>query len=347
MIIAGPCSAETREQVVDTALQLSKMGIEWFRSGLWKPRTYPGCFEGVGEKGLQWLSEVKERFGMKVCTEVSRAFQVEACAAAGVDMVWIGARTTANPFLVQEIAQALPGTGMSVFVKNPVNPDLEAWTGAVERLRTASQVKIGLIHRGFSSFNEKIYRNSASWDAVVQMRGRFPELPFYCDPSHLGGSTVYVREISQKALDLGLDGLMIEAHCNPSAALSDSAQQLTPSQLAELLESLEVRSKDAGDVKYTLTLEEFRAQIDALDETIVDALASRMELSRKIGALKKTHNVSIIQTRRWDMVMKRLARIGNGRGLSEDFVRRVFDEIHKGSVSEQETIPDCSEPRRR
>lgn len=345
MIIAGPCSAETREQVMDTALQLRKLGIEWFRAGLWKPRTYPGCFEGVGEKGLQWLSEVKRQCGMKVCTEVSRACHVEACAKAGVDMVWIGARTTANPFLVQEIAQALPGTGMSVFVKNPVNPDLEAWTGAVERLRTASQEKIGLIHRGFSSFNEKIYRNSAAWDAVVQMRSRFPELPLYCDPSHLGGKVEYVREISQKALDLGLDGLMIESHCNPSAALSDSAQQLTPARLAALLDSLEVRAKDTGDAKYTLELEEYRAQIDALDETIVDALASRMELSRKIGALKKIHNVSIIQARRWDTVMKRIVRIGNGRGLSDDFVRRVFDEIHKGSVNEQETIPDCSEPR--
>lgn len=345
MIIAGPCSAESQAQVLETAAALSGMGIVWFRAGLWKPRTFPGCFEGVGREGLRWLAAVKEQYGMKVCTEVAGAAHVEACAQAGVDMVWIGARTTGNPFLVQEIAQALQGTAMTVFVKNPANPDIEAWTGAVERLLQSGIRNVGLIHRGFSSFYEKIYRNSASWDAVVQMRGRFPSLPFYCDPSHLGGRAEYVGEISQKALDLGLDGLMIETHCNPSAALSDSVQQLTPAQLSAMLDTLEERTSDTGDVQFNRTLEEFRTQIDSLDETILNALASRMELSRRIGEIKKAHNISIIQTRRWESVMKKLVRIGGKCGLSSEFVRNVFEEIHKGSVGEQETIPDCSEPR--
>ena len=347
MIIAGPCSAESREQVLRTAGELKDLGIGFFRAGIWKPRTYPGCFEGVGEKALEWLGQVKELYGMRVCTEVACAEHVRACAQVGVDMVWIGARTTANPFLVQEIARELAATEMAVFVKNPANPDLAAWMGAVERLQSCGIESIGLIHRGFSSFSEKIYRNSASWDAVVQMRSRYPSLPFYCDPSHLGGSTEYIGEISQRALDLGLDGLMIESHCNPAEALSDAAQQLTPAELGHLLDSLEARSADTDDARFNRKLEEFRAGIDTLDETIIQTLAARMELSRRIGELKKSHNVSIIQSRRWDAVIKRLTRIAEGCGLSSDFVVKVFDEVHKASVGEQESIPDCSGPRRK
>lgn len=334
-LITGPCSAESEEQLLGTAVAVSKLDTDFFRAGLWKPRTYPGCFEGVGFEGIPWMQRVRKDTGMKICTEVARKEHVEACLDAGFDMLWIGARTTANPFQVQELAEALKGSDVSVYVKNPVSRDLELWAGAVERLRSQGIERIGLIHRGFPNFGKSVYRNAPEWQAAVRMRIQYPELPLICDPSHIAGDSRLVSGISQEAMDLGLDGLMIECHISPDTALSDSRQQLTPDQLKTLLNSLNIRSKDSEDDAYRRIIAELRATIDNCDEEIIGALSRRMEASREIGQIKREKNISILQMARWDKVIARAIRAGSAKGLSKEFITDIFNDIHKESVSIQ------------
>lgn len=338
MVIAGPCSAETEEQVMETAKGLNEFGIHVFRAGIWKPRTHPGSFEGIGTPGLKWLQKVKKEYGMKVATEVASEKHVFECIKYGVDMVWLGARTTANPFLVQEIAEALRDTDIPVLVKNPVNPDLDLWIGALERLNREGVRKLGVIHRGFSTSQKIAYRNDPQWKIAIELRTRYPDLPFFADPSHMGGSRDYLLELSQRAMDLGLDGLMIESHCNPSTALSDSHQQLTPPALKELLESIVVREKDTDSREYRDGIVQLRAQIDIIDENLLYALNTRMGVSRKIGQYKKEHNIAILQTSRWDSVLEDMKKKGRAYGLSEEFIETVFNAIHEESVRAQNEI---------
>lgn len=338
-VVAGPCSAESEEQVMETAKGLKKMGINVFRAGIWKPRTHPGCFEGVGAVGLKWLQRVQKEYGLKVATEVAGEKHVAECLKHGVDMVWLGARTTANPFLVQEIADALKGTDIPVLVKNPVNADLDLWIGALERLSRAGIKKLGVIHRGFSTFDKIKYRNDPQWQVAIELRSRYPELPFFVDPSHMGGSRDYIQEISQRSLDLGFEGLMIESHCNPSVALSDAKQQLTPDELSDLLyNQVVVRDKDSDAPQWKENIDQLRAKIDVIDENIVYALGSRMNVSRKIGEYKKENNIAIIQTARWDKVFSKVLEKGKEYGLSEKFLSDVFTAIHEASVEVQNEI---------
>ena len=338
-VVAGPCSAESEEQVMETAKGLKEMGINVFRAGIWKPRTHPGCFEGVGAVGLKWLQRVQKEYGLKVATEVAGEKHVAECLKHGVDMVWLGARTTANPFLVQEIADALKGTDIPVLVKNPVNADLDLWIGALERLSRAGIKKLGVIHRGFSTFDKIKYRNDPQWQVAIELRSRYPELPFFVDPSHMGGSRDYIQEISQRSLDLGFEGLMIESHCNPSVALSDAKQQLTPDELSDLLyNQVIVRDKDSDAPQWKENIDQLRAKIDVIDENIVYALGSRMNVSRKIGEYKKENNIAIIQTARWDKVFSKVLEKGKEYGLSEKFLSDVFTAIHEASVEVQNEI---------
>lgn len=338
LVIAGPCSAESELQVMMTAKGLAEFGIHVFRAGIWKPRTHPGSFEGVGTPGLKWLQKVKNEFGMKVCTEVASEKHVYECLKYGVDMVWIGARTTANPFLVQEIAEALRDTDIPVLVKNPVNPDIDLWVGALERLNRVGVRKLGVIHRGFSTSEKIPYRNLPGWRLAVELRTRYPLLPFFADPSHMGGSRQCLNELSQRAMDLGLDGLMVESHCDPSCALSDAKQQLVPSDLRSLLESLTVRQKVTNDKDYNEGIEQLRSQIDVIDENLLMALGNRMEISRRIGEFKKAHNIAIVQASRWDSILSSMIGKGKDYGLSEEFVTAFFTAIHEASVAEQNKI---------
>ena len=338
-LVAGPCSAESEEQVMETAKGLKGLGVNVFRAGIWKPRTHPGCFEGVGAPGLKWLQKVQKEYGLKVATEVANEKHVMECLKHKVDMVWIGARTTANPFLVQEIADALKGTDIPVLVKNPVNPDLELWIGALERLNRAGIRKLGVIHRGFSTFDKIKYRNDPHWDIAIEMRSHFPELPFFVDPSHLGGSRDYILEISQRSLDLGFEGLMIESHCNPSCALSDAKQQLTPAALGELMNNqLVVREVDSDAKEWKENIDQLRAKIDILDENLLYTLGARMKVSKEIGEYKKTSNVAIIQTIRWDALLAKVLEKGAEYGLPEKFVADVFAAIHETSIEIQNQV---------
>ena len=340
MVIAGPCSAESEEQVLATARQLAAIGIPVFRAGLWKPRTHPGGFEGVGEQGLPWLQRVRRETGMAVATEVAGGKHVAACLEYGVDMLWIGARTTANPFLVQEIADALQGHDLPVLVKNPLHPDPDLWIGALERLNRAGIRRLGVIHRGFSTPQAGSYRNDPLWRVAIELRTRYPEMAFFADPSHMAGERQYLPELSQRALDLGLDGLMIEAHCDPSCALSDAGQQLTPEGLAQLLGSLTVRAGDSDDADYKDRIDRLRAQIDVLDENLLSLLSERRELSRRIGRYKKAHNVAILQSGRWEALLRGVLEKGRRNGLPERFLRSVFNAIHEDSVRAQNEILD-------
>ena len=336
-VIAGPCSAETEAQVLDTAAGLRAFGINVFRAGIWKPRTHPGSFEGIGVEGLRWLQKVKSEYGMKVCTEVASAKHVFECLKYGVDMVWIGARTTANPFLV-EIAEALRDTGIPVLVKNPVNPDLDLWIGALERFNREGITKLGAIHRGVSSSEKIKYRNDPLWNMAVELRARIPQLPIFADPSHMGGSREYLRELSQRAMDLGLEGLMIESHCSPQCALSDAGQQIEPPALQALLESLTVRDATSPDEEFRENLSRLRERIDVIDENLIRELAERMKVSAEIGAAKKAHNVAIIQTGRWERVLEKVDAAARQYGLDPKFVRAIFDAIHEESVQKQNSL---------
>lgn len=307
IVIAGPCSAETEEQVLESAKQLAAQGIKIFRAGVWKPRTKPGGFEGNGLDALPWLQRVKKETGMYVSTEVATAKHVEAALGAGIDLLWIGARTTADPFAVQEIADTLKGVDVPVLVKNPVNPDLDLWIGALERLYNAGIKRLGAIHRGFSSYDKKLYRNLPQWHIPIELHRRLPELPIFCDPSHIGGRRDLIAPLSQQAMDLQFDGLIIESHCNPEKAWTDASQQVSPDVLGLILNNLVVREMN----QTTESLAALRRQIDEIDMSINEILAKRMRISREIGQYKKEHDMAILQTNRYDEIIKQ--RMAQGR----------------------------------
>ncbi len=333
LVMAGPCSAETEEQVLSTARQLALGGVKIFRAGIWKPRTKPGGFEGVGKEGLQWLKRVKEETGMLVATEVAMRRHVEEALEAGVDILWIGARTSANPFAMQEIADAIKDSGVDipVLVKNPVNPDLELWIGALERLYNAGVRRLGAIHRGFSFYGKSIYRNPPQWHIPIELHRRIPELPIIVDPSHMGGKRELIGPLSQQALDMKFSGLMIESHCNPDEAWSDKNQQLTPDILRIVLGSLVVRNKEQS----TESLQALRQQIDKIDTDLLDLYAKRMEIARQIGQYKKEHSMPVVQESRYDDLMKSRVSAAVEMGMSADFMRTVLQAIHEESVRQQ------------
>jgi chorismate mutase len=331
IVIAGPCSAETEEQVMTTATQLAKKGIKIFRAGIWKPRTKPGGFEGIGAKGLPWMQRVKKETGMLTTPEVANAKHVEDCLKAGIDILWIGARTSANPFAVQEIADALKGVDIPVLVKNPVNPDLELWIGALERINGAGIKRMAVIHRGFSSFDKKIYRNIPQWHIPIELRRRLPNMPIFCDPSHIGGKRELVAPLCQQAMDLGFDGLIVESHCNPDNAWSDAAQQVTPDVLDYILNLLVIR-----DVKQTTeSLRELRSQIDECDDQVIEILSKRMRICREIGTFKKEHDMTVLQPVRYNEILEKRGAQGILCGMGAEFVKKVFVAIHEESVRQQ------------
>ena len=328
IVIAGPCSAETEEQVLESAKQLAAQGIKIFRAGVWKPRTKPGGFEGNGLDALPWLQRVKKETGMYVSTEVATAKHVEAALGAGVDLLWIGARTTADPFAVQEIADTLKGVDVPVLVKNPVNPDLDLWIGALERLYNAGIKRLGAIHRGFSSYDKKLYRNLPQWHIPIELHRRLPELPIFCDPSHIGGRRDLIAPLSQQAMDLQFDGLIIESHCNPEKAWTDASQQVSPDVLGLILNNLVVREMN----QTTESLAALRRQIDEIDMSINEILAKRMRISREIGQYKKEHDMAILQTNRYDEIIKQRMAQGQSMGMDPDFMKSIFEAIHEESV---------------
>ncbi len=331
VVIAGPCSAETEEQVMATARELAKNGVKIFRAGIWKPRTKPGGFEGVGEQGLAWLRRVKDETGMLVATEVATKQHVKAALDAGVDVLWIGARTSANPFAMQEIADALVGVDVPVLVKNPVNPDLELWIGAMQRLYNAGLRRIGAIHRGFSAYGKHLYRNMPQWHIPIELRRRLPNLTIFCDPSHIGGKRELVAPLSQQAMDMGFDGLIIESHCEPDSAWSDKSQQVTPEVLNFILHTLVVRDS----VQTTESLALLRQQIDQIDSELLEALSKRMRVSREIGQYKKEHSMPVVQTGRYDDILNSRARSAEELGMSGEFMKVVYQAIHEESVRQQ------------
>lgn len=334
LVIAGPCSAESREQVLCTAKELAANGIKIFRAGIWKPRTKPGGFEGVGAPGLEWLKEVKETTGMYTATEVATRQHVKEALAAGVDILWIGARTSANPFAMQEIADTLAEENASeaiVLVKNPVNPDLELWIGAMQRIYNAGVRRIGAIHRGFSTYCKHLYRNMPQWHIPIELRLRFPALPIIVDPSHIGGKRELIAPLSQQALDMGFNGLIIESHCSPDEAWSDAAQQVTPEILNFILNTLVVR--DSHQTTENLTL--LRQQIDRIDNELLEVLAKRMRVSREIGQFKKEHRMSVVQADRYNDVIRTRAKLGEEMGMSPEFMKTVLLAIHDESVRQQ------------
>ena len=338
-VVAGPCSAESEEQIMETAKGLKDLGINVFRAGIWKPRTHPGCFEGIGVPGLKWMQKAKREYGLKIATEVANEKHVFECLKHGVDLVWIGARTTANPFLVQEIADALRDTDIPVLVKNPVNPDLDLWIGALERLSNAGIKKLGVIHRGFSTVDKLKYRNDPQWQMAIELRSRYPELPFFVDPSHMGGHKDYILELSQRSLDLGFEGLMIESHCNPTVALSDAKQQLTPPEVSDLLyNQIKVRDTDSDSKEWKENIDQLRAKIDIIDESLLYTFASRMKISREIGEYKKNNNIAILQTSRWDSILAKMVAKGQEYGLPQRFIEDIFNAIHETSVEVQNEV---------
>lgn len=335
-IIAGPCSAETEEQVVKTAIEIAKnKKVDAFRAGIWKPRTRPNTFEGVGSVGLQWLKTVKQETGLMTSTEVANVKHVYEALKSGIDILWIGARTSANPFAVQEIADALQGVDMPIFVKNPVNPDLELWIGAMERIANAGISRIGAIHRGFSSYEKSPYRNVPQWAIPIELRRRMPDLPIICDPSHIAGKRDLIYEIAQKALDLNHDGLIIETHIDPDSALSDAKQQVTPQGLVDLLTKIVLRDPQTDNPEFIHTLEELRSVIDKLDDQILELMSERMSVSKKIGQYKKENNITILQSGRWSDIIKKVEEKGTQKGLSNEFVDKLFKAIHLESINHQ------------
>lgn len=331
LVIAGPCSAETEEQVLASARQIAAEGIRIFRAGLWKPRTKPGGFEGVGAAGIPWLQRVKRETGMYVTTEVATPAHVEAALAGGVDLLWIGARTAANPFAMQEVADALRGHDIPVLVKNPVSPDLELWIGAVERIHNAGIRRLGVIHRGFTSIDKSLYRNHPLWAIPIELRRRYPQLPIFCDPSHIGGKRELIAPLAQQAMDLGFDGLIVESHCSPDEAWSDKNQQITPQALAYILRNLVIREMAST----TENLNELRGQIDKLDDRLLELLASRMRVSREIGRYKKEHAMPVLQAQRYEELLARRAAQAVELGMDREFMRTVLQYIHQESIRQQ------------
>ncbi len=330
-VIAGPCSAETEEQVMNTARQLAMKGCHNFRAGVWKPRTKPGGFEGNGEKALPWMKKVKEETHMLIATEVATPEHVELALKYDMDILWIGARTTANPFAMQALADALKGVDIPVFVKNPVNPDLELWIGAMERLNQAGIKRLAAIHRGFSSFEQQIYRNAPMWQIPIELHRRIPDLPIICDPSHIGGKRELIAPLCQQAMDLGFDGLIVESHCDPDKAWSDAKQQVTPEVLDYILSLLIIRDENIT----TESIQQLRKQIDELDNQLMELLAKRMEVCREIGRYKKEHNMTVLQTSRYNEILEKRGVQGSLTGMAAEFVAKVFESIHEESVRQQ------------
>lgn len=338
LLISGPCSAESEEQVIETARALAEIGINIFRSGIWKPRTRPDQFEGMGSVALPWLKRVKEETGMMTATEVANVWHVKEAINHGVDILWIGARTTANPFAVQEIADALRGYNIPVFVKNPINPDIELWIGALQRLNKVGINSLVAIHRGFSYFGDSSYRNPPQWEIPIELKRRIPEIPIITDPSHICGSKDLLFNVSQTAMDLDFDGLFIESHINPDKALSDKDQQLTPSALKKLLDRLILRNPDVKTSKQIESLDGLRRQIDQWDEELLRVLRSRMAISEQIGSYKKKENITILQTNRWSEILEDRLNKAKDLGLSEEFVIKVFKQIHQESINFQNKV---------
>ncbi|MET2986519.1 bifunctional 3-deoxy-7-phosphoheptulonate synthase/chorismate mutase type II [Aureibaculum conchae] len=338
LVIAGPCSAETEEQVLKIAHQLKETDATVFRAGIWKPRTRPGNFEGNGVKALPWISKVKEETGMLTTVEVANAEHAKLALEFDIDIIWIGARTTVNPFAVQEIADALQGTDKIVLVKNPINPDLALWIGAIERLHAMGIKNLGAIHRGFSSFKKTKYRNIPQWQIPIDLKNRFPTLPIICDPSHICGERDGIFDVCQKALDLKFEGLMIETHYDPDNAWSDAKQQITPNRLKQITEDLKVRKDRVVEKDSLKKLTGLREEITSLDKQLITLLSERMDVVENIGKVKKESNVAILQRTRWQEVIQGMLKEGEQHGLSEGFVEKIFKSIHQESIAHQEKI---------
>lgn len=339
IIISGPCSAETEEQVLETATRLAKTGkVDMLRAGIWKPRTRPGSFEGIGTKGLPWMQQAKKITGLPVTVEVATAKQVEDALTFEVDVLWIGARTTVNPFSVQEVADALRGVDVPVLIKNPINPDLELWTGAVERVAKAGIKQIGLIHRGFSSYGNTEYRNAPMWHLAIEMKRRNPGMIMINDPSHICGRRDILQDVAQKAIDLDMDGLIIESHIDPDKAWSDAKQQVTPEKLADMLSEIAWRKEDINSEEFHAALEKLRQQINHLDDELMQILSQRMRIAEKIGEYKKNNNITILQTNRWNEILERAFKKGEKLDLSKEFITKYFDAVHMESINHQNRI---------
>ena len=339
LLISGPCSAESQQQMLTTAREIAALyPHSVFRAGIWKPRTRPNTFEGIGNIGLQWMQEVKQETGLLTATEVANATHVEECLKAGIDILWIGARTTVNPFSVQEIADALKGVDIPVFVKNPIYPDVQLWVGALERVNNAGITKIAAIHRGFHSYDNGPFRNSPKWELAIDIKAACPELPIICDPSHIGGSPELIPYIAQKAMDMDMDGLMIETHCNPTAALSDAKQQVTPQQLKEIMDALHVRNSSIDNLELRNKLEELRCIINQLDKDLMEVLAKRMSISTQIGEYKSTNNLTILQVSHWKQLVENSIKTGDLLGLPEEFIKGLFQLIHDESIRRQTDV---------
>ena len=338
LVIAGPCSAETEEQVLRIAHELKDTDVSYYRAGIWKPRTRPGNFEGVGALGLKWLQKVKAETGLKTATEVANRAHVELALEHDIDLLWIGARSTVSPFIVQEIADALQGTDKVVLVKNPVNPDLALWLGAIERLATADIKNLGVIHRGFSSYEKTKYRNTPEWQMAIELQTKFPDLPLINDPSHITGKRDMIFDVSQTALDLNFDGLMIETHFDPDNAWSDAAQQVTPASLIQIMKDLKIRKESTPEVAYNDQLNNLRAQIDVMDNQLLETLGKRMKVAESIGTLKKQENVAVLQSKRWNEILGKMVLEGEQHNLSEEFILKLFKAVHQESINHQEQI---------
>jgi len=338
LVIAGPCSAETEQQVLKIAHQLKDSDVNFYRAGIWKPRTRPGNFEGVGALGLKWLQKVKEETGLKTATEVANRNHVKLALEHDIDLLWIGARSTVSPFIMQELADALEGTDKIVLVKNPVNPDLGLWLGGIERMKSAGIKKLGAIHRGFSTYEKTKYRNIPEWQIAIDFQSKFPDLPLINDPSHITGKRDMIFDVSQMALDLNFDGLMIETHHDPDKAWSDAAQQITPDTLIQMMVDLRIRKESDEESDYKSKIGLYRAQIDIADNQLLETLGRRMKISDQIGQLKKQKNVAVLQSKRWNEILGKMILEGETRGLSEEFVLRVYKAIHQESINHQQKI---------
>ncbi len=341
ILITGPCSAETEEQVMKTAQMLAdhKVELDLFRAGIWKPRTRPNSFEGIGFDGLKWLKKVKENFGFRVTTEVANTQHVFEALKNDIDVLWLGARTTVNPFSVQEVADALKGVDIPVFIKNPINPDLNLWAGAIERIYNTGISKIGVVHRGFSKFGHTIYRNVPEWQIPIELKRMFPGIMMICDSSHICGNRDNLLEVSQTALDLEYDGVMLESHCDPANAWSDAKQQVTPYDLKDqIVDRLKLRKADIDDPVFHENIEDLRHRIDAIDNEILQNLGNRMKVARKIGEWKKKNNIAILQQARWNEILEKAMEMAGPLGLSEEFVSTLLRSVHQESINHQETI---------
>jgi len=339
LIISGPCSAETEDQVMTTARGLANTGkVDIMRAGIWKPRTRPGSFEGIGTKGLPWLQQAKKETGIPLAVEVATAKQVEDALHFDVDVLWVGARTTVNPFSVQEIADALRGVKVPVLIKNPLNPDLELWVGGMERIAKAGIEDLGLIHRGFSSYGNTDFRNAPMWHLAIEMKRRFPNVPMINDPSHICGRRDILQSVAQQAIDLDFDGLIIESHMDPDNAWSDAKQQITPEVLKQMLESIRWRKENVQNEDFLSALEKLRQQINQLDDELLQVLSTRMKVAQKIGEYKKNNDITILQTNRWNEILDRAIAKGNNLGLSDEFVTKYMDAVHMESINQQNKI---------